>query len=66
MRGCESQGGGEASARSLGRSPRPKGVLEEGACSDFPPHQLECLRSAVSSPSRVRGGASENLKFGAT
>jgi len=33
--------------------------------SEPPPHQLEGLGSAVSSPSRVRGGVPENLDFGA-
>jgi len=47
----------------------PKGREWEPGCwgggIEPPPHQLGGLGSAVSSPSRVRGGAPENFESGA-
>jgi len=63
------RGGGEIVSSPTGRGTklRPKesgGPWVEG--SEPPPHQLGGWGIALSSPSGVRGGALENLKFGAT
>jgi len=49
----------------LSARPREGWVLGEGAASLLNPTSYGVWGSAVSSPSRVRGGASENFEFGA-